>query len=1246
MLTFTVKQGKKILATVERPFVVGDTDQVYFAPKPDVEKIGRPKLGRLIIDPPLPDYCFRFDRSWQTPHVPWGRPHCNGQVRVLFVSRAHYSVSHWREIWERGDIAFDHTVVAKSASGQPLPYRKNLLNDIMLRLNRRDQDVLFFAGLNWQKGFSVPLKQQIFSAIRLGLGAVILANPKAKPNDKVFGDLAKFLAEGKEVDTSILTDAMPFRHAALRIFEIGKGRVVVVQGKPGYYEAVYGTGSLGDWDPRAFAPYVPGWEYGYGLFVKAIYWAAHRESPIVVRKVEPTAREIKVVVENRAPEPMPASAHGTIYNRFYQKQAEPQTSVTLKPGKNTLRFPVGTKLGGGKHLADVILRDRSGGSLGWGSAPFDVESVVAASVKMDRPTSGYRPGDPISAIVSLTRKVKRGLTLRVQLKAIDAHGREAYRVRRTLRMTDPETQLTFDLGGLRRATVLHDLYLDVFAGDKIVAKDRCTFYVFHERAPVYDDFKIGIYGGMSRDPLREQSTIRVLRELGIDEFYVYGNGQRYRDTAYRNGFFMITRQNRAFDFRPRGGPVESKVDTDNCIVTPSLSDPDVFAKVEQAMRNHAKAASEMAGIDIYLLGDEWMWGAEFDYHPDNLERYRQWLQEQYPSLQALNQQWGTNFKDWQAITPVKGKEVREKGDFTNLSRWYDFRRYMMGVWAEYVRRPFEAAKSVNPRAAVGHEGVYPSGVRVGSDVWQFIPYCRVTGRYNSMLEEWYRSVDPEIIHGQYGGYGLDWASPGERFFPWRILLHGGHWCFYYMLWDQAQPYQMIIDFDGSPHGGYPVISREEWGDIKSGIGKLFIETKFTDDGIALPYSIASIYCGDLLGVGHRGDLYNHKNIIQELGYQHTSVSYDQIAKGDLQTRKFKLLFLPTTICLSDGEVAAIKAFVQAGGVAVANYGTGVRDEHGKTRAPDPLDEIFGIDRSGVGGEPKDLELSFAAPAPESLRNVKPTMKPGELGLKAAKGSAWGRFSDGTAAIILNRYGRGSTVYTNLNIGAYGSSKGAGVRGEVIVETRGAEEYVTAVQTIFHEIFRMAKLPRRVTISCEGRPFDSGETFYYTDDSGQPLYVGVMINVPETQAVNVKFHQKAHLYDVRDGQYHGLSDQFTDEFHPGRVQVYAALPYRVDAVSLKIDRPQPEFAFPPGSDVRVHAQVLPDSGKPLRHVLRFEVYRPDGQLARAYSANFRADAGALDRTIPLGYNAMPGQWKIVATDIASQVRAVARFEVAE
>lgn len=1243
VLAVEVSRGGKLLVSAERPFPVGNADQVYFARKPDTKKIGKPNIGAQIIDPPLPDYCFRFDRSWQTPHVPWGKPYFGGQTKVFFVSRDNYAISHWREIWERGDIEFDHAVLAKSASGKPLPFRQNLINDLMLRLNKRGQDVLFFAGLEWREGFTEPLRQQIFAMIRGGLGAVVLADPDAKPEDPVFGELAAFLAKGREIDSSLVTDAMPFPGPKVRLFEIEKGRVAVISGRPGYYDSVSEGGSLGASASAGFDTHFPFWEYGYSRYLRAIYWAAGRQSPVLARKAEATGAEARVTLENTSSKPVKAEVVVSIRNAWNEPGGEARAAAVLNPGTNIVTVPLAPALSGGTYVADVIARDEKGGSLAWGGAAFSVDNGLKAAIRMDRASSGYRPGEPVRAIVSLEKKQPEPVEGMLSLKAIDSFGREAWRLEQPVKLDQQKKDIEIALDGLKPVTVLHDLKLELLRGKDALARARHTFYIFHDRQPVYDDFKIGIYGGITPSVLRIQQTVPGMKELGIDEFYVNGDGSASREIGYRNNFFMITRPNAATELRPRASIVKSEVNTDTLVVTPSLSDTNAFALAEEGMRKHVEAASRVSGIDIYLLGDEWSWGAEFDYHPDNLARFREWLKGQYSSLGDLNAEWQTKFKAWDDVMPVKGSEVKSSGNSSNLASWFDFRKYMTTVWTQYVKRPYDAARSVNPRAAVGHEGVYNPSIKVGSDPWSFIPYVRVTARYNSMLEEWYLARDPEVIHGQYGGYGgLDKITSGGRFFPWRSLFHGGHWVFYYMLWDQAQPYQMIFDFDGSPHGAYPVVAKEEWADIKSGIGKLFIETRFTDDGIALPYSLASLYCADLLGVKHFNDLRNHKTIVQEMGFQHTSLSGEQIAAGDLGRRGIKLLLLPSTICLSEAEIKGIGDFVEKGGVVVANYGAGVRDGHGATRKQNPLDGLFGIQRVASTNESNSLPLAFTADAPEALKGAKPVMMQGEPGLRADKGKAWAFFNDGTAAMIANVRGKGRTLYMNVDINEYGASKAAGVAGEVIVETRGAEEYVRTVQNVFAEIYRLAGIERRLTVSDAGVPTSSGETFYYADQSGQALYCGVMIDVPEKRPMEVRFARKAHIYDVRDGKYHGLTDSFTDEFLPGRVQVYAALPYQVKSLDVSVSA----ASFKPGDEVAARANVVAEGATPLMHVFRFEVLDPAGKLRPEYGANLRADNGKLDRKFPLALNDPAGKWKIRVTDIASGIKGEAEFKAGE
>ena len=99
------------------------------------------------------------------------------------------------------------------------------------------------------------------------------------------------------------------------------------------------------------------------------------------------------------------------------------------------------------------------------------------------------------------------------------------------------------------------------------------------------------------------------------------------------------------------------------------------------------------------------------------------------------------------------------------------------------------------------------------------------------------------------------------------------------------------------------------------------------------------------------------------------------------------------------------------------------------------------------------------------------------------------------------------------------------------------------------------------------------------------------------------------------------------------------------MDARLDAPTGGSAFAPGADVRLTATVLTDGAPPVKHVLRVEVFHPDGTPALEYTANHRADQGKLDIVIPLDWNPPAGAWKVVVTDVVSRSHADLRFDVA-
>lgn len=1266
VLRFIVREGKTVLFSMERPVTVGESDQMYFAEKPSEPQEGEVFIGATIIDPPIPEWNTNLDLSLTTPHVPWGRPWCRGKTGVLFVSRNENTVAYWRELYQRGDLALDHTVVAHRA-GTKYPYTQPTLRKLAEKIAEGGFDTMFFAWLQWEQGFPTFMRKQIFNAIRSGKGAVIVADLRADArrdeSSRMYADLARFLSTGTELDASPLTGAISSQFGRqmipkmcpVRLFEVGKGRVCVIEAySASMYESL--TAALGQWR-LSEAPRIPAWEYGLGLLLRGLYWAARQESPLIVHRMEADAEKAVLEVTNSSAEPVRIVLGGAVKNHLYERELELQQARALAPGENrvVLRWP--GKLSDRLHVAEVILRDPDGRSLGWATSFFEVERPVSVQVAMDRETSLYREGEPPIAVVKLIRKSTARPRLRLELAARDAWGRLVWEDRHWVVPENETTELRFDLSPVlaRRRDILHDLSATLKDYREVWSRDLHTFYVVSEEMPLYHDFHPAMWGGFGPDPIKLQITARqAIQGAGIDYCYSYDSGRRSRELTYRNHGLLLGPPNSvafrqgAYATNERGAIIPRKNDQKTLTWDPPLvPTPEQEAAFRKRYAALAKGYSDWGGVDYLHMDDERHMSGDFDWSEPTIARFRTWLQERYADLAALNRQWETQYAAWGEVMPARRKQLEEAGKADNLSQWLDWRLFTgWAIGYYYVQVPAEAAREGNPRARVGMHGIYTPSSSMPHDFWQMSKSMTVTGRYNSMEEEWFLSFNPDCIHGQYGGYGVDRLTQGKRFHPWRSLFHGGHWCFFYMMWNAGTYNQGILEGDQSVHYGYATQAEEEWPDLKGGVGKLFIETQFTHDGIAFPYSQSTL----ILDGDHKGDLYNQKTIVQELGFQHWSVPYERLEQGYLVQQDFKLLLLPRTECLSAKEVEALRDFVRRGGVLVADGHAALRDEHGRRweARKGALDDLFGIDRSAVVYEPRESAVTLGGTAPEGLRNRSFSITVPEPGLKLAGGRAWGTTADGAPVCIENRFGKGKTLYFNLDFGAYGSSKGAGVRGEVIVETRGAEDLVAAVQDLFRAAFDLAGLKRRLTIvsKADRKPLGKGETFYFQAPGEEALYVGTMFLCDQTTPVEVVLDREAYLYDVRDRVYLGHGRRFDDLFHPGRVQVYAALPYRVERLDVQVagEEGGPR-TFPQGERVEIRANVVANPGKPGLHVFRFQVFSPAGKECPAYTANLRAADGAITQAIPLALDEAPGTYRVLITDLASRAQGSAHFDVA-
>lgn len=134
------------------------------------------------------------------------------------------------------------------------------------------------------------------------------------------------------------------------------------------------------------------------------------------------------------------------------------------------------------------------------------------------------------------------------------------------------------------------------------------------------------------------------------------------------------------------------------------------------------------------------------------------------------------------------------------------------------------------------------------------------------------------------------------------------------------------------------------------------------DGVAIYYSHPSIQVSWCLDAEAHGKTWVNRNDDHRLGTSHnvrkaweylladSGVAYDFLAYDRLirdgVPDDYRVLILPACHALSDAEADRIAEFCRRGGLVVADFGTGLFDQHGKGRSRGALDELFGVSHDG------------------------------------------------------------------------------------------------------------------------------------------------------------------------------------------------------------------------------------------------------------------------------------------------------------
>lgn len=661
----------------------------------------------------------------------------------------------------------------------------------------------------------------------------------------------------------------------------------------------------------------------------------------------------------------------------------------------------------------------------------------------------------------------------------------------------------------------------------------------------WPDYQVIMWVGDSihKQPAKWPLFLQRLRELGVTAGMVYGDGDPKRWVDAKFPYYVENIVNRGlclkwsskvtdwdkFVTRWKDSRDEASLVRDYC-----LDDPQWRADARAAMQRVARRHKDFHPL-LYDIRDELSTTVsanpfDYDFNPIALKSFREWLKTQYPTLDALNRQWETQFATWDEVKPFTTDQIkhrmatgealpRGRPDWQavqrlkfdprtaakeptrwNFSPWCDFRTYMDISLARALDDCRQAARAIDPRTPVGIEGTQMPHAFGGYDLWRL-----------SQVLDWVEPYDIANSREILGSF-----MPGKTFVVtlfekeanpalrrlWHLLLLGDRGC---IIWWSEDCFDWKSDdlaLTPKAKALAPVLK-----EMASPLARLFLRAEREYDPIAIHYSQPSVQVAWLLESTVDGSTWlrrfssyesahNHQakvrnswlKIFQDLGYTPRFVSSEQIERGELTTAGTKALALPSSHAISDPEIAAITS-AQTGPAklrVLANGDPGLFDARGKIRAR-PEDVPF------------QQNWRTAVDSPGSLHKVPRSIDPAAYARNRLQ-----------AAPMLSL---GEWAATNLPLPRPVS---------VPLETR----------TRIHR-FRLG--------NARLLAFERGIDYHMSEDLKQ---AGGNEALEKAVEVEAKLAQAAHVYDLRAQKYLGQTAAFKFTLDPWRPSLFALLPEKV------------------------------------------------------------------------------------------------------
>ena len=248
----------------------------------------------------------------------------------------------------------------------------------------------------------------------------------------------------------------------------------------------------------------------------------------------------------------------------------------------------------------------------------------------------------------------------------------------------------------------------------------------------------------------------------------------YLQAFYDNGMFVnASIGSSVFDELKKEHPQIANVDSNN-FMSVLVQHPIVREEIVKRIQKDIAAYRKFPGVRSYWLWNEPLYSNYSE--PTRKDFIEQYLKPKYKNVKALNQRWGSDYKNFDDIQLVKGPGQEKRGP------WYDFQQFRSDLLVDFFGFLHKTAKSIDPSRpthvkymamsldAMNIERLQALGEIAGHDGNAgdrdiiFLDFCRSLypdrPLSNTEIHIWYRD------------------KPMVESVAWRMALHGladGNW---------------------------------------------------------------------------------------------------------------------------------------------------------------------------------------------------------------------------------------------------------------------------------------------------------------------------------------------------------------------------------------------------------------------------------------------------------------------------------------